>query len=282
MIASDIQAMLARTSVRSYRDGGIEPVVLDELRGLVQRPSTGPFGNRVRFALVGQGRAAQGGARRLGTYGVIRGASHYLAAAVPAAPHAMEDLGCCMEEAVISCTKLGLGTCWLGGSFDRTGFARAVGLRDGEVLPCVSPVGCPADRRGLVDRMTRAMAGSDGRKPWDRLFFEGDADHPMAEDDADPLHGVLRCVRAAPSASNRQPWRIVRDASGALHLYLARTRGYGRWFPGVDLQLIDMGIAMCHLSLAAAELGMRGSWLQAKRGSGGTDLEYIASWMPER
>jgi nitroreductase len=278
MIQSDIKAMLARTSVRSYRDREIDPAALDELRGLVQRPRTGPFGNLVRFALVDQGRAGRE-ARRLGTYGVIRGASRYLAAAVAAAaPHAMEDAGYCLEQAVVRCTRLGLGTCWLGGSFDRTGFARAIGLREGEVLPCVTPVGHAADGRALLDRMARALAGSDGRKPWDQLFFEGDASHPMAEDAGDPIHDILRCVRAAPSASNRQPWRIVRDASGALHLFLARTRGYGRWFPGVDLQLIDIGIAMCHLSLAAAESGLDGRWRHDGRTTEMPGLEYIACW----
>jgi len=279
---SDIHAMLTRTSVRSFQPGAIEPATLAELRGIAETARVGPFGNRVRFALLSPDAAERAEVARLGTYGVIRGASLYIAAAVAAAPRAMEDFGCCFEQAVIRCTKLGLGTCWLGGSFDRAGFARRVELQQGGVLPCVTPVGYPAERRHLVGRALRAFAGSDGRKPWGQLFFDGDFSRPMAEDASDPIHDILRCVRAAPSASNRQPWRIMRDESGALHLFLARTTGYGRWFAGVDLQLIDMGIAMCHISLAAAELGQHGSWTVADPGIGVKGLEHIASWTPTR
>ena len=280
MIPSAIEAIKRRTSVRSYQARGLAAQTLQALRELLAKPRSGPFGNAVRFELISLDQAGRDEVRRLGTYGVIKGASQYIAAAVGAAPRGMEDFGSCFEDVVVRCTQLGLGTCWLGGSFDRAGFARQIGLAQDEVLPCVTPVGYPADRRSLMDRMMRAMAGSDNRKPWGELFFEDDFSHPLAEDQGRPQHQALRCVRLAPSASNKQPWRLVAGRGGSLHLFLQRTRGYGRWFPGVDLQRIDIGIAMSHLALAARELGLNGGWEQARPQIDAGEREYIATWTP--
>jgi len=57
-------------------------------------------------------------------------------------------------------------------------------------------------------------------------------------------------VRIAPSASNKQPWRIVK-IEGAWHFFLERTKGYGdgiifKLLKLADIQRLDMGIAMCH------------------------------------
>jgi nitroreductase len=60
----------------------------------------------------------------------------------------------------------------------------------------------------------------------------------------------------APSASNKQPWRIiVNDKS--FSFYLKRTIGYGKFTPGNDLQLVDMGIALAHFTLAIEASGYR-------------------------
>jgi hypothetical protein len=91
-------------------------------------------------------------------------------------------------------------------------------------------------------------------------------------------------VRLGPSASNKQPWRIVRD--GRLwHFYLLRTPRYianlGSKLGAIaDIQRLDMGIAMCHFELTALEKGLGGQWvvnepmLQAPEGKG----RYVVSW----
>jgi len=86
-------------------------------------------------------------------------------------------------------------------------------------------------------------------------------------------------VRIAPSASNQQPWRIIRDKSGKnFHFYLKRTKGYNKLFQGISLQNIDMGIAMCHFELTAKEAGLKGNWNIENNGPATEGLEYIVSW----
>jgi hypothetical protein len=70
----------------------------------------------------------------------------------------------------------------------------------------------------------------------------------------------------APSATNKQPWRIVRDGA-AWHFYLRRTKGYGKGsalftvLRIADLQRVDLGIAIRHFELVAR------TWTLGKLGS---------------
>lgn len=275
---SFIQAMERRTSCRTYRPIPLESETVERLTQALPANTTGPFGNRIRFALIHTDRLDPAGLRPPGTYGVIKGARQFLAGAVPDTPRAMEDYGYCMERIILAATALGLGTCWLGGTFHRTRFAGLMHLEAGELLPAVSPVGYASDQRSLRERAMRFGAGSDRRKPWGDLFYEGDSSVPLTKAAAGDYATPLDCVRIAPSAANKQPWRIIRDR-GAYHFYLKRTPGYDRIFAPIRIQNIDMGIAMCHFELSARELGLDGCWTTEDPGRPSGDLEYRASWI---
>ena len=92
-------------------------------------------------------------------------------------------------------------------------------------------------------------------------------------------------LRLAPSASNKQPWRVV-SFNQAWRFYLQRTPGYSddpikRMLGLCDLQRVDMGIAMCHFELAAQSLKLKGKWeveeslTQTPHPLG----KYLVSWM---
>ena len=103
---------------------------------------------------------------------------------------------------------------------------------------------------------------------------------PLHEDASEAYSTVLEMVRLAPSASNRQPWRIVwGDGGECYHLFLQRTKGY-RATVGMDLQRVDMCIGMCHFELSARELGLSGRWESRRPDSGRLPerTEYVASW----
>ena len=61
-------------------------------------------------------------------------------------------------------------------------------------------------------------------------------------------------VRWAPSAVNKQPWRVVLSGKAA-HFYEKRSRGYVDG-AGWDLQKIDLGIALCHFACGLEEQGI--------------------------
>ncbi|MCE5281587.1 MAG: nitroreductase family protein [Deltaproteobacteria bacterium] len=277
---SNIETMQRRRSCRTYDPRPVEPEKLAELRDFLLSNHTGPFNGRLRFQLLAFDEMPAEETRFLGTYGVIRGARCFILGAVGRGPQAMEDYGYAMERNILKATELGLGTCWLGGTFRRSGFAKRFNLSEDELLPAITPVGYPGERRSATERFFRFSAGSDQRKAWDELFYDRDAATPLSRESAGPCAKALECVRIGPSASNKQPWRIVRT-EGAFHFYLCKTPLYDTFFKDIPLQNIDMGIAMCHFELASLEIGQAGAWTVAPT-IPPEDWEYIASWVARR
>ena len=272
-----------RRSCRTYEIRPIEQDKRSALEEFLTANNTGPFGSQLRFILSDLQQIKLQEAKVPGTYGVIQGAQFFIIGAVGKSEMSMEDFGYAMEKNVLYATESGLGTCWLGGTFKRTGFARIIDLQEDELLPAVTPLGYPKQTKSLTDRIFRYMASSDKRKPWEQIFFLNNLDTPLSGDHAGDFSQVLECLRIGPSASNRQPWRIIKEEDSMnFHFYLKRTPGYGNLIGGISLQNIDMGIAMCHFELSAREMGLNGQWVRqifpgAKAAPG--SLEYIVSWV---
>ena len=267
-----------RCSCRTYADRPVEEDALHHFTQAIHAPQQGPFGHTPRFLLLSITSLSRDDWKKLGTYGVIKHARLYMAGMIRPAPMAACDFGFCMEKLILEATRLGLGTCWLGGTFSIGAFADATGLRREEELPAVTPVGHPADRRSLTERTMRRFAGSDHRKPWPDLFFQDNLSAPLSADEAGPYAEALENVRLAPSASNKQPWRVVYDKKRQIFsFYISRAFGY-RHLRDISLQDIDMGIAMCHFDLTVNEMGLKGSWLREDAPATIKPLEHVAGW----
>ncbi len=192
-----------------------------------------------------------------GTYGMIKGARGYLVGMIiKNSERAFENFGYCMEEAIIHLTSLGIDTCWIGGVFDRKTFGRVLDIGNDEIVPAVIALGYSASRRTIRDRIVRWSSKGDHRKPMEQLFFDQNLETPLEMKPDSRLLPLLENIRLAPSASNKQPWRIIRDAN-SLHFYLNRDKLYSKLIPNVDLQRIDMGIALCHFEFSAGEAGIQ-------------------------
>ena len=273
-----------RFSCRTYLDAPIAEETRQALKAYLEGANSGPFGAPVRLELVAAGEEDRSALRGLGTYGFIRGATGFILGAVGPGRKNMEDFGYRMEDAILYATALDLGTCWLGGTFRRSSFAERLVLGKDEIMPCVTAVGYISEQRSLVDRVIRRQARGDRRYCWERLFFEGRFGQPLVPEEAGDYAGALEMVRLGPSASNKQPWRVVKD-DGAWHFYLQRTPGYlqgaGSAFVEGDLQRVDLGIALCHFELTAREAGLAGAWTvdEPTIERPGELVEYTASWI---
>lgn len=272
------EAIKKRISVRKYSDDPVEPEKRAELEEYSRKNTKGPFGAQVRFQLLDFDPLGREEMRRLGTYGVIKGAQLYLLGAVREGNGAFEDLGYCMEKIILKATAMGLGTCWLGGTFKRAAFAATMNLAEDEMLPVITPLGYAADDSSLSDRMMRFGAASNKRKPWSELFFSADGSTPLEEKDAADYREVLEAVRMGPSASNRQPWRLIREDSDRYHLFLKENKIYNRIMGKIRMQNIDMGIAMSHFEMVAGELKLPGRWEREEQPPSVSGLKYIATW----
>jgi len=272
-----------RFSCRSYDKRSIEQGLRDQLSKVLAASSRGPLGSRVRFELVSAGEHDLTALKGLGTYGFIKGASGFIIGAVEKGENNMEDYGYLLERAVLLATDIGLDTCWLGGTFSKSSFARKISLKETEILPAVVALGYAADKRRWFDSIVRRSAESDSRLPWTKLFFDGTFRTALSVDTSGPFATPLEMVRLGPSASNKQPWRIIRDGT-KWHFYLQRKIGYGKrnttLFKLADMQRVDMGIAMCHFELTLREMGLSGEWVLSEQRIEKPDelTEYIVTW----
>ena len=274
-----IASINTRTSVRTYSTKPVDAEVKATLQALCRENQRGPFGVTVRLQLLDLGTLPREELRRLGTYGVIKGASLYILAAVKDEPRAMEDLGFCLEKVILEATAMGLGTCWLAGTFRRSSFARQMQLTAADLLPAITPVGYATAKPSIVEKAMRFGAKANRRKPWAELFFGADGKTPLPQEDAGRYRDALESVRRGPSASNRQPWRFVRENEGLYRLYLAESPRYNRVLGRIRIQNIDMGIAMCHFQLAAEEIGIKGHWQPPALDRQLSGLHHIADWV---
>lgn len=207
---------------------------------------------------------------------VIVGTNTYIAGKMRRAPHAEEAFGYMFEKVVLFAENLGVGTTWIAGTMNRDAFEKAMEVAEGEIMPCVSPLGYPAKKMSLRESVMRKGVKADSRFDFGELFFDGSFEKPLTREGAGKLADVLEAVRLAPSAVNKQPWRIVLCGEKS-HFYEKQSRGYdnGGW----DIQKIDMGIALCHFELAAQALGLRVAFETADpKISTGDGTSYIGSF----
>jgi nitroreductase len=283
------EIILQRFSCRTFLDAPVAEADRLLLEERARSLSDGPLGTPLRFRLAAATEESADALKGLGTYGFIRGASAFIVGAVSPGDHYLEDYGHAMEQMVLFATSLGLGTCWLGGSFTRSSFSRAVEAVGQERVPAVAAVGRIPDLAAARGGIIRRRVGADLRLPWESLFFDGAFGVPLSRREAGDFAEPLEMLRRGPSASNKQPWRVVRGGghgSGASswHFYLQRTPGYrgglaGKLLRLEDIQRVDMGIAMCHFELAAREAGLPGKWVvRPPRIETPQLAEYVVTW----
>lgn len=169
----------------------------------------------------------------------------YIVAITDDHPLSWLNLGYTVEKIVLELTAMDLGTCWLGGFFNRRRLAENLGLDKEARIPALVAWGQPSSQ--TWNRLIKTAAGLGRRKQLkDIIRCEIDLD-------AGPVswRPLLEAVRWAPSALNRQPWRLWLSLQ-AIHVYSAGGKSAKGLLP------VDMGIALCHLALACRQLAVPG------------------------
>lgn len=263
-----------RKSVRSYLDDPVGIHEKDVLKHILDDLSSDAY----RFKMIDfelEGKA------KIGTYGMIKGASAFLVGVMKRTSmvdaKVSLDFGADFEKIVLKATELGLGTCWLGGTFNSKDVERQVDLNMNEQIVIVSPLGYSAEAT-LREKLTRFLAHADDRKPWADLFFAENFGEPLSKLDAGHYAEVLEMVRLAPSAKNMQPWRIVKRTNRYDFYAYQVTKKNAAY--RLNLTYNDLGIAKTHFELMAAYKSLKGHWEYAdvQESADGTHT-LIGSWI---
>jgi hypothetical protein len=266
----------------SKRDFSGQPIDAEAVKKIIETTDDAgepPFGSGLEFKFISNSTLSE--TQRIGTYGMIKGASSFIAGKVRSGKHDLEDFGYAFEKIILKMTDLGLDTCWLGGSFKKEEFTGLMDLKPDEIIPAVTPVGVATGRTTLKEKILRFVIGAKKRKPWNEMFFNGQFNDPLSKKECGEYVVPLEMVRLGPSAGNKQPWRIIKDG-GYFHFFIERSPSYQALLKnlGVDLQRIDMGIAMCHFELTCRELKLKGCWKESDTSkiTTMTNSEYLVSW----
>ena len=241
-------AIHKRTSVRAYTG---QPLSADHRAALENAAESAPrlAGAAVRFTFVTEPAQVNRLLRGLvGNYGKVKDAPALLLGIAQQGPYAAQGLGFTMEHLVLEATRCGIGTCWNSGMFDRRLAAEIARLAPDENVLAVSPLGyaAPGKENGLV----KSLVGANKRKALRDIVYAGQwGSDSTAYLDSHPRHRhIAEAVRWAPSAMNRQPWRLIFTASMLVLVSVAANSA------------LDDGIALAHVSISAQEQGMPGTW----------------------
>ncbi len=272
------ESVKKRYSVRNYKEQEVE---LDKSKAIESFINSldNPFGKKVNFHYLDNREMKD--EEKLGTYGVIKGAMQYIGTTIKLEPMALEALGYELEAVILYLAHLELGTCWLGGTFNRKGFAKAMKIEEDEIFPIITPYGYAATKKHMKEIVMRKMIKADQRKEWNQLFYINDFQTTLTKEKAGELEVPLEMVRLGPSASNKQPWRIlIKD--NACHFYEYKQPGYSDSFP-YDIQRVDMGIAAAHFDFSVKEKGIKGYFdTECEPELELPDhMEYVFSWIRE-
>lgn len=229
------EAIHARHSTRKFVSEPVPASVMEKLTEICAVPD--PIdGEHARINIVNK---AVGG--KIGTYGVISGAGHFLVLCYTEGDAlAPVNAGMKMEQVVLWLTAHGVATCWLGGTFSAGDAAKAASPTEGETIPAVVAFGIGAKNDTLFSHLTKWMAKSKQRKPFDELFEASTGS---------PFHAALEMMRLAPSSLNSQPWRAV-ATDKRVDFYTTKATDGAR---------MDLGIGLCHFALTAPA----GQWTSA-------------------
>jgi nitroreductase len=150
------------------------------------------------------------------------------------------------EAFILEATRLGLGTCWVAGSFDGTVAGELADLAHDEHVVAVTPLGYPTPQQAGGERVIRTMVKASARTSVEKLAA-GILDGSWPQWAVTAVHAA----RLAPSGANRQPWRFRLEGGT---LVLGRAEKLYWTAP------IDLGIARLHVELGARHEGVTGAW----------------------
>lgn len=223
-----------RHSVRSYTSDSLSSEIINTLKSEITYINSHESG--LNFQLCLNDSAAFEGFKR--SYGAFRNVKNYLAAVIdPSFDNALERAGYFAEQFVIKCTEMGLGTCFVGGTFSRENVGARMEVY--EKLPFVVTFGNPEENKTtVIGRISRSLLHLSNKKIRD--FYDGDDfEYQNALAKFPWLSTALDALACAPSSLNKQPVRLKMVINESLPEIIAFSK---------NNSIVDLGIAKYNIA----------------------------------
>ena len=221
-------AISIRSSRRTYLPSDVDYGCINKLRSLIDEYNQKAELN-MQLAL-NHSEAFNG---LLKSYGMFNGVRNYIGLIENMNdPFNQEKLGYYGELIVLQATDMRLGTCWVGGTFDRKSCPFI--LSEHERIACVITFGNVPNERSMKEKLIYAIVHRKA-KTMEELYM---ADAPLPG----WFQSGLAAVQKAPSAVNRQPV-VFSYNNGIVYASVKDI--------GINGMALDLGIAKLHFELGA-------------------------------
>lgn len=220
------EAIYIRKSVRHYSRKTLSPALLEHIENCAKKLQ---FLKEEDACSIKIYSAKEMKAKSKGIFRV--NSPYYMAVFSRKTPEALLEAGCYAERLVLYMTTKGLGTCYQGAS-----------QLDAKEIPA-----------GMRLAVIIAFGYAEGKLIRDERKAKR---YPLSkvchfqENPGEEIRSLLKAVRLAPSACNRQPWRLA-VWTDRIEIAVQKDRLIDAF--AQNLQLLDVGIALCHLLEAADE-----------------------------
>lgn len=269
-----IETIKKRKSVRTYDNRDVSLEDKEKIVNYIDKLNN-PFGISVRIDMADKKLNKNG--EKLGTYGVVKGASTFIGVSILNEELAPLAAGYEFENLILYATHLGLGTVWMAATFTRESFIKSMGLKENELLLAISPIGYPSEKPRVFESIMRSTLRSSSRKPWSSLFYYNDFDTPLTEDIAGDYSTALEMLRLAPSAKNDQPWRVLKSGNN-YHFYINYSSNVSE--EEALIKQVDLGIGLSHFHQIVMDKSLEGEFVKLPQNNINIpkDTHYIISW----
>lgn len=225
------EAILKRKSIRKYKKEALPDQVIRQILNFIRKASVLDESIRVETKILDH---QKGEGELKGMWKVE--APYYLVLFSEDKEGCEKNAGYILEQVVLYLVTKSLGSCYLGGAKMRD--LDIPGMKQMMILAFGKPEGNLYREAAMAKRL-----------PLKELcVYKEEADESMKT--------ILKAARLAPSSLNSQPWRFI-----VFHdrILVFMCKEFILRSPLTGLRLFNMGIMLCHMSLAAEEL-----WLEAE------------------
>lgn len=168
------------------------------------------------------------------SYGMLKGVQSYFALVGNKNDDRLLDkIGYYGELLVLEATALGLGTCWIGGTYKKGECIQHIKCSKDKELVAIIPVGYVEDEKTFKEKLIKKVVNRRSKTIDEMYTSEGKVPEEF-------ING-MKAVQFAPSAVNRQPV-MFNYKDGVVTAMIS------------DLNVkeeIDLGIAMLHFKIGA-------------------------------
>lgn len=245
------EAIKNRRSVRTFSD---TPVTKEDLELIVEKIKgiKTPFGLTPFFKILDKKND------HLSSPVITGGDNYYIGAKTKPEENWELAYGYAFGELCLLLEELGIGTTIIGGTFNRKAFEKAMNLTEEEIMPLATPIGYVAQTPSVREKLMRKAVRADKRLDFESIYYKDDFNHSLSKEEAVLFSEALDLMRLSPSAVNKQPWRVVLK-DGVIHFYKYLNSQLSER-ASIDVQKIDVGIALATFDLAMMENGYTGEF----------------------